>query len=111
MLIDFAFLYLQVDWRKGDALQPHTFADIFPDVDGVVHTLGILIEDSQYKEAVRQGNLLALASSFWRGVAGQGSNPLEQTNTGEKKNTYEVMNRDAGQDAFIAIRAFFFARY
>jgi len=34
-----------VEFRKGDCLDPNSFADVIKEVDGVVHTVGALIED------------------------------------------------------------------
>ncbi|GLB34904.1 putative NAD dependent epimerase/dehydratase family protein [Lyophyllum shimeji] len=95
----------KVDWQKGDALQPETFAHLFPEVSGVVHTLGTLIEDGKYKEAVKQGDVVGLVSSFCGSVTGDRGNPLEKTNDGLRRGTYEIVNRDAALrvcEAFIS---------
>ncbi|KAJ7063361.1 mitochondrial protein [Mycena amicta] len=75
----------QVDWQKGDALQPETLASHLDGASGVVHTLGILLEDAGYKRAVRDGDAPALL----RALIG-GKNPLEQPSV-----TYESLNRDS----------------
>ncbi|RDB21122.1 MIOREX complex component 2 [Hypsizygus marmoreus] len=85
----------KVDWQKGDALQPKSFAHLFPQVGGVVHTLGTLIEDSQYKQALKQGNIFGLVNSFCQSLSGDRGNPLEKTADDSQKGSYEVMNRDA----------------
>jgi len=84
----------KVDWQKGDALQPETFAHLFPEVGGVVHTLGTLIEDGKYKQAVKQGDLLGLVTSFCESVTGDCGNPLEKTTYDLQRDSYEVLNRD-----------------
>jgi uncharacterized protein YbjT (DUF2867 family) len=91
---------LQVDWRKGDALNPESYAQVLPEVTGVVHTLGTLLEDTKYKQAVREGNLLGLAGSVLNGLTGGsvgGSNPLERGTEEQSRGSYAVMNRDAGE--------------
>lgn len=94
-----------MDWEKGDALQPESFAHLFADVSGVVHTLGTLLEDvdGTYKRAIRSGNVPGLLGSFLKNVVagGDGGNPLEkqQQHLGKERSrgTYEVMNREAGE--------------
>ncbi|KAG5645245.1 hypothetical protein DXG03_006662 [Asterophora parasitica] len=85
----------KVDWQKGDALQPETFAHLFPRVGGVVHTLGTLIEDGNYKQAVKQGDVLGLVSSFWQSVTGDYGNPLEKRTDKLRAGSYELVNRDS----------------
>ncbi|KAJ7219329.1 mitochondrial protein [Mycena pura] len=85
----------QVDWQKGDALRPETFTQHLEGASGVVHTLGILLEDAGYKRAVRDGNAPALL----RAVIGE-RNPLNPPSL-----TYETVNRDSALrvcEAFIA---------
>lgn len=94
----------KVHWRKADALQPESYADILPGVHGVVHTLGTLLEDGRYKKAMAEGNLGALIRSFMNGLVDSG-NPLEN---GEKdmKASYETLNRDSALrvcDTFLSI--------
>ena len=87
----------QVDWQKGDAFNPDTFAHLFPKVDGVVHTLGILLEDGEYKQAVRNANFPQLLSSLFRSVTGDTGNPLRKGSAaGGDRMTYETMNKTAG---------------
>jgi hypothetical protein len=87
----------QVDWQKGDALKPDTFSHLFPQVDGVVHTLGILLEDTEYKQAVRDGNIPPLLSSLFRSVTGFTGNPLRKgSSTAGNRMTYESMNKISG---------------
>ena len=82
-----------MDWRKGDALEPQGFAELFPEVDGVVHTLGTLFENSLYKQAVRGSSLAALIGNMLGSA-----NPLE--NTGP---SYELLNRDSGEQSFCSV--------
>ncbi|KAF9013869.1 mitochondrial protein [Cyathus striatus] len=99
----------KVDWQKGDALSPQSFAHLFPQVGGVVHTLGTLIEDGKYKRAIQHSDIPGLVGSFFEslGVGGSG-NPLQNKTPEEKKGSYEVMNRDAALavcDAFLSTPA------
>ncbi|KAF9454540.1 NAD(P)-binding protein [Macrolepiota fuliginosa MF-IS2] len=91
-----------VDWQKGDALHPESFAHLLPEVSGVVHTLGTLFEDADgaYKRALRSGDVPGLLGSFFKNVVtgGNGGNPLEkhqQLGAVNGRGTYEIMNRDS----------------
>ncbi|PPQ63070.1 hypothetical protein CVT24_005925, partial [Panaeolus cyanescens] len=88
----------KVTWEKGDALRPHTFQHILPQVDGVVHTLGTLMEDTAYKRALKEGNLSTLFGSVAQLLVGDRGNPLKQSPTvslPDDKATYDSLNRDA----------------
>ena len=37
----------QIQFVKGNVLEPETFKDVIQDVDGVVHTVGTLIENKK----------------------------------------------------------------
>ena len=60
-------------------------------MNGVVHTLGTLLENSQYKQALSEGNLGALVGGFVDGLTG--GNPLEKGGPGG----FESLNRDSGR--------------
>lgn len=94
-----------MDWQKGDALEPDTFAHLFSQVGGVVHTLGTLIEDGKYKQALKEGNIVGLVGSFFRAVTGDHGNPLERNADRDRKGSYEVINRDTG--SLFPVLAFF----
>ncbi|KAH8116919.1 NAD-binding protein [Phellopilus nigrolimitatus] len=84
----------KVTWLAGDALAPETYAPLLPAHTAVVHTLGTLLEDNGYKAAVRRGDVLGVAGSLLRSMAGTGTgNPLEEKV--ERRGSYEVLNRDA----------------
>ncbi|PFH54305.1 hypothetical protein AMATHDRAFT_135912 [Amanita thiersii Skay4041] len=94
----------KVEWQQGDALNPQTFAHIFPQVGGVVHTLGTLLEsegeEAGYKQSVKDGDLLGLVGHLLTTALGGGGargNPLAKPTVGGelKKGSYEAMNRDA----------------
>ena len=80
----------QVDWQKGDALDPDSYAHHLPDATAVVHTLGTLIEGAKYKEALKEGNLPGLISSLTS--ASGSSNPL---GAADSKTSYATLNRDS----------------
>ncbi|KAF7363495.1 adenylate kinase [Mycena sanguinolenta] len=79
----------QVDWRTGDALDPASYAETLDGTSAVVHTLGTLLEDTEYKRALREGDALGLLRAAFGNVNGR--NPLAPKGT----TTYERMNRDA----------------
>ncbi|KAL0946587.1 hypothetical protein HGRIS_012788 [Hohenbuehelia grisea] len=87
----------KVDWQKGDALNPQSFAHLLPQAQGVVHTLGTLIEDGEYKTALKQGDVPALIGSFVRGAGmNGGKNPLKKGVEANGTGSYEALNRDSG---------------
>ena len=62
----------QVEWHKGSALEPETYAHLLPGATAVVHTIGTLFEKSGYKSALKDGNVPRFVSSIAAGVAGAG---------------------------------------
>ena len=60
-----------------------------PDVGGVVHTIGTLLEDWSYKEKLRKVDVGGLLRSLTEGSG----NPLDEK---ARRRSYEVMNRDTG---------------
>ncbi|KAM6500475.1 mitochondrial protein [Amanita muscaria] len=107
----------EVEWHKGDALKPETFARLFPEVGGVVHTLGTVLESREegerpgYKESLKGGDLVSLVGHIVTSALGSGdgpgSNPLAKRRLGgePRKGSYETLNRDAALrvcEAFVA---------
>jgi hypothetical protein len=93
--------FAQVDWRRGDARDPGSFAPLLRDATAVVHTLGTLLEDTRYKAALRTGELgglLRAAAGRVGDVFGGGRNPL----AGAQPGGYDEMNRDLGASACCA---------
>ncbi|TFK29998.1 mitochondrial protein [Coprinopsis marcescibilis] len=82
-----------VNWQKGDALSPTSFSHLFTEVGAVVHTLGTLLEDGAYKNAIRQGDVPALLKAVFR--TGQSSNPLRERADEEPQGSYARINRDS----------------
>lgn len=65
----------------------------------MVHTLGTLLEDTGYKDAVRKGDVAGVLGGFVSGLTGGrvgGGNPLERKSS-SAGGTYERLNRDAGE--------------
>ncbi|TCD64650.1 hypothetical protein EIP91_003810 [Steccherinum ochraceum] len=95
----------KVNWQPGNALHPESYAHLLPSSTAVVHTLGTLLEDQQYKAALKDSNIPALLGTFASRLASldPGSrNPLEDTH---KPGGYEEMNRDSALrvcEAFVA---------
>jgi hypothetical protein len=83
--------FLEVEWLRADALQPETYSHLLPGVSAVVHTLGTLLADTKYKDALRKQDLAGAAQSFLQSLTGAGRNPLEG-----RPNGYETLNRDSG---------------
>jgi len=79
-----------VQWLRADALQPETYSHLLPGVSAVVHTLGTLLADTKYKDALRTQDLAGAVGSFIQSLVGAGGNPLE-----EPPNGYETLNRDS----------------
>ena len=82
---------IEVEWLRADALQPETYSHLLPGVSAVVHTLGTLLADTKYKDALRNQDLAGAAQSFLQSLTGAGRNPLEERPSG-----YETLNRDSG---------------
>lgn len=80
-----------MEWLRADALRPETYLHVLPDASAVVHTLGTLLADTKYKEALRKQDLAGAAASFLQSLTGAGRNPLEGSPDG-----YERLNRDSG---------------
>ena len=82
---------IEVEWLRADALRPKTYSHLLPDASAVVHTLGTLLADTKYKDALRQQDLAGAAANFLQHLTGAGRNPLEESPDG-----YERLNRDSG---------------
>lgn len=74
----------QVEWRKADALNPATYADILPTVNAVVHTIGTLLDNTNYKQKMAEGDVMG----FIKSIAGR-SNPAGPS-------AYETLNYETG---------------
>jgi hypothetical protein len=84
----------RVSWHRASAFEPDSYADLVSGSSAVVHTLGILLEDTGYKRAVRDGDIFGVARALVNGVKGDG-NPMKTTQ--ERRAGYDGMNRDSGE--------------
>ncbi|KAH9079529.1 mitochondrial protein [Lactarius deliciosus] len=80
----------KVEWLTADALRPETYSHLLPGVSAVVHTLGTLLADTSYKDALRRQDLASAAGSIFRSLTSAGGNPLE-----DHQNAYGTLNRDS----------------
>ncbi|WWC85567.1 uncharacterized protein L201_000431 [Kwoniella dendrophila CBS 6074] len=92
----------KVKWENGDAFNSESYSNLMKDKTSIIHTLGILLEDSGYKKSIKDGNYFGLINSLLKStnlpIPGSGSsskqgNPLKTEE--EKKFGYEGMNRDS----------------
>jgi len=94
-----------VEWQKGDALHPQTFTHLFPEVDGVVHTLGSLLQNSSYKKSLKENDIPAFLRSLFQTATSDFRNPLKQGKDSTEPTGYEIINRDSALrvcEAFMA---------
>ncbi|WVR03372.1 hypothetical protein IAU60_000363 [Kwoniella sp. DSM 27419] len=97
----------RVQWHSASAFEPSSYRSLVEGSTAVVHTLGILLEDSGYKQSVRSGDVLGLARSLVKasGLGGGNGNPLKTEE--ERRKGYEGMNRDSALkvlDTFLSTR-------
>lgn len=62
----------------------------------MVHTLGSLLENSSYKNSLKENNIPALLGSLFRSATSDFGGPLEQER--DSNTSYKVINRDSGED-------------
>lgn len=85
----------KVEWRKADAMNADTYADILPGVNAVVHTIGTLLDNTQRNKQFHDKDFIGLFKSI------TGINPVEARHLG----AYDKLNRDTAIrmcEAFIA---------
>ena len=61
----------------------------------MVHTLGSLLENSSYKNSLKENNIPALLGSLFQSATSNFGGPLEQER--ESNTSYKVINRDSGE--------------
>lgn len=77
----------KVQWKKADVFKPESYKHILKDANAVVHSIGILLENAEYKKAINSNNdLLGEIMSFF-----QTSNPM----TKNVSNSYDAVNRES----------------
>ena len=84
-----------VSWHAASAFDPPSYSPLVASSSAVVHTLGILLEDTGYKQAIKDGNIPGVLAAIGQGLSGRSSNPLKTKE--EKRAGYEGMNRDSGR--------------
>ena len=62
----------------------------------MVHTLGSLLENSSYKNFLKENNIPALLRSLFQSATSDSGGPLEQER--DSNTSYKVINRDSGED-------------
>lgn len=90
----------EVQWESGDIFCPETYHKQLIGTSNVVHSLGILLEDENYKKTVRKPLSNVFDPKAWLPALGLGSNPLNKSNPNF---TYDRMNK---QSALILADAF-----
>ncbi|KAG1756706.1 mitochondrial protein [Suillus paluster] len=87
----------RVEWRKADALNPESYADILPSVDAVVHTIGTLLDNTQYKQRMQEGDVMGMLKS----LAGRGKSSSAEG----QRSAYDTLNYETAVrmcEAFVA---------
>ncbi|KAG1735267.1 mitochondrial protein [Suillus paluster] len=74
----------QVEWRKADALNLESYADILPSVDAVVHTIGTLLDNTQHKQRMQEGDVMGMLKS----LAGRGKSSSAEG----QRSAYDTLN-------------------
>ncbi|CDK27093.1 unnamed protein product [Kuraishia capsulata CBS 1993] len=87
----------KVNWVKGDVFQPKTYESVLKTSDAVVHSLGLIWENQDYKKLINlessgaSNPLKTLAQAFQVFTSSKGSNPMEK----EVFNTYDGLNHQS----------------
>lgn len=82
-----AFWINQVNWKSADIFKPETYKDELKDAQSVVHSIGILLENQNYKKSINSNS--SVLSEFSNLV--KPSNPLKKSSL----DSYEAINRDS----------------
>ena len=64
----------------------------------MIHTLGTLLENSSYKNSLKENNIPALLGSLFQTATSDLGGPLEQERDSKSHMSYEVINRDSGEN-------------
>lgn len=80
----------QVKWQKGNIFEPETYGAQLKGVDAVVHSIGMLFENTNYKKTLNSNvnflnDIQNLANTL------KGSNPMQKNSF----NTYGAVQRDS----------------
>ncbi|ODV60276.1 ubiquinone biosynthesis protein COQ11 [Ascoidea rubescens DSM 1968] len=85
----------KVDWQKANVFDPDSYKKHLKNKTSVVHSIGILFENSNYKDSLSDSPF-----SFLKKFNPLGANPLKKAN---ESLTYEKMNK---QSALILAKAY-----
>ncbi len=67
----------EVSWNRADIFRPESYTDLIKDAFGVAHSIGILLENQNYKKVVRStGDMFGLIESFFAQPDG---NPMKRS--------------------------------
>ena len=83
-----------VSWHSASAFDPPSYSSLIAKSTAVVHTLGILLEDVGYKDAVRSGDVLGIVKALGGSLGNGNGNPLKTKD--EKRRGYDGMNKESG---------------
>ncbi|CAO3621295.1 unnamed protein product [Cunninghamella blakesleeana] len=86
----------EVEWAKGDSLDPSSYRDLLKGVTSIVHTVGIILE-SDYKKVVNDPTVFGGVCGAGK-IVGELVGMVDRGNPLDPKNqdilTYEKINRD-----------------
>lgn len=92
----------EVKWEKADIFDPNSYRDKLVGVDSVVHSIGLLFENQNYKKTMNTNfNFLNDVQNLANMV--KPANPMERSS----HNTYEGIQRDSAvilADAFLKVQ-------
>lgn len=76
-----------MNWKSADIFKPETYKEELKDANSVVHSIGILLENQDYKKTINSNSsILSEFSNFLKS-----SNPLTKSSF----NSYDSINRDS----------------
>ncbi|WWC67065.1 uncharacterized protein I206_100972 [Kwoniella pini CBS 10737] len=87
----------KVNWKKGNAFEPETYKNLIKEKESIIHTLGILLENSNYKQSLKKGNLFELFSNVLLSNEKEKNNPLLSLKNEKNENQlgYEGINKNS----------------
>ncbi|CAG8589383.1 783_t:CDS:2, partial [Paraglomus occultum] len=80
----------KVTWLKGNCLNPSTYSDLLKDCTSVVHTVGTLLENPDYKKVVQSKSVVEAFGNLR--ISCKNQNPFKRD--ANEANNYEKINRD-----------------
>jgi len=86
------WISIQVTWLKGNCLTPSTYSDLLKDCTSVVHAVGTLLENPDYKKVVQSKSAAEAFGNLC--ISCKNQNPFRRD--ASEANNYEKINRDTG---------------